>query len=89
MNILKKKKEEKPDFAPPSHKATEGHDKATPGNEEKEEKKVGARQLREFREFREKMKGAASGNFRQKAESVGVLPEDVKEFKYWLQDNRE
>ena len=29
------------------------------------------------------------GNFRQRAEADGVPPEDVKNFKYWLIDNRE
>ena len=34
----------------------------------------------------EKMKGVTN-NFRQRAERVGVPPERVKDFKYWLREN--
>lgn len=40
-----------------------------------------------FEGLKEKMKGVP-GNFRQKAEQVGVPPERVKEFKYWLKENQ-
>ena len=57
--------------------------------EKQEEKKITARQRREFRKFSKKMKEETEGNFRQRAEAIGVSPEDVKDFKYWLIDNRE
>ena len=57
--------------------------------EKKEVKKISVKQTKEFVNFREKLKEKIPGNFRQKAEAVGVLPEDVKDFKYWLIDNRE
>ncbi|PCI29859.1 hypothetical protein COB55_01420 [Candidatus Wolfebacteria bacterium] len=57
--------------------------------EEKEEEKISTRKFKEFSQFAEKMKEEIPGNFRQQAESIGVLPEDVKDFKYWLAGNRE
>lgn len=39
-----------------------------------------------FEGWKEKMPGVA-GNFRQRAEQVGVPPERVKDFKYWLGEN--
>lgn len=39
-----------------------------------------------FEGWKEKMKGV-TGNFRDKAEKVGVPPERVKDFKYWLRGN--
>ena len=35
----------------------------------------------------ERMKGVTN-NFRQRAERVGVPPERVKDFKYWLRENQ-
>ena len=35
----------------------------------------------------EKMK-AVTNNFRQRAEQAGVPPERVKDFKYWLRENK-
>ena len=45
-----------------------------------------------FQGWKEKMKEekmkAVTNNFRQRAEQAGVPPERVKDFKYWLRENK-
>lgn len=52
------------------------------------DKTIEGSKIRQFRKFRDKMEGETKGNFRQRAEAVGVSPEDIRDFKYWLRDNR-
>ncbi|PCI29861.1 hypothetical protein COB55_01430 [Candidatus Wolfebacteria bacterium] len=99
--VTEEKKEEKKivisefgEFGDITEEKQEEEKKEKKEEEEKKEektelKKISVKQTKEFVNFREKLKEKIPGNFRQKAEAVGVLPEDVKDFKYWLIDNRE
>ena len=41
----------------------------------------------DFSRWKEKME-KKGGNFRERAERAGVPPEMVKDFKYWLRENK-
>ena len=41
----------------------------------------------DFSKWKEKME-TKGGNFRERADRAGVPPEMVKDFKYWLRENK-
>ena len=73
MKIIKKKITSSPNTIPSSPEITTNSPKVS---------------APDFSKWKEKMKMEIGGNFREKAERAGVPPEMVKDFKYWLRENK-